>query len=65
MKIVTIHERVRELIEELTDKQKKVIKKVLYEEKNFTEISKEMKISVKNVSKHYNNALNYIERKLF
>lgn len=58
-------ERVRELIEELTDKQKKVIKKVLYEEMNFTQISKEMKISVKNVSKHYNNALNYIEKKLF
>lgn len=58
-------ERVRELIEELTDKQKKVIKKVLYEEMNFTEISKEMKISVKNVSKHYNNALNYIEKNFF
>ena len=58
-------ERVRELIEKLTDKQKKVIKKVLYEEMNFTEISKEMKISVKNVSKHYNNALNYIEKNFF
>lgn len=58
-------ERVRELIEELTDKQKKVIKKVLYEEMNFTQISKEMKISVKNVSKHYNNALNYIEKNFF
>ncbi len=58
-------ERVRELIEELTDKQKKVIKKVWYEEKNFTEISKEMKISIKNVSKHYNNALNYIEKNFF
>lgn len=58
-------ERVRELIEELTDKQKKVIKKVLYEEMNFTQISKEMKISVKNVSKHYNNALNYIKENFF
>lgn len=58
-------ERVRELMEELTEKQKTVLQKVWFEEKNFTEVSKEMKISVKNVSKHYNNALNYIEKNFF
>lgn len=58
-------ERVRELMEELTEKQKTALQKVWFEEKNFTEVSKEMKISVKNVSKHYNNALNYIEKNFF
>lgn len=58
-------ERVRELMEELTEKQKTALQKVWFEEKNFTEVSKEMKISVKNVSKHYNNALNYIKENFF
>lgn len=58
-------ERVRELMEKLTEKQKTALQKVWFEEKNFTEVSKEMKISVKNVSKHYNNALNYIEKNFF
>lgn len=58
-------ERVRELIVELTEKQREALQKVWFEGKTYSEASKEMKISVKNVSKHYNNALNYIEKNFF
>lgn len=58
-------ERVRELIGELTEKQREALQKVWFEGKTYTEASKEMKISVKNVSKHYNNALNYIKENFF
>lgn len=58
-------ERVRELIGELTEKQREALQKVWFEGNTYTEASKEMKISVKNVSKHYNNALNYIKENFF
>lgn len=54
-------ERVRELIEELTEKQRVVLKLTEFDGWSFTDVSKQIGISVKNVKKHHDNAMKYIK----
>lgn len=57
--------RIRELMEEMTDKQREVLQLVDLDGWTLTEVSKRMGISVKNVSKHRNNARKYIEENFY
>lgn len=57
--------RIRELMEEMTDKQREVLQLVELDGWNLTEVSKRMGISVKNVSKHRDNARKYIEENFY
>ena len=54
-------ERVRELIEELTEKQRVVLKLTEFDGWSLTDVSKQIGISVKNVKKHRDNAMKYIK----
>lgn len=56
--------RIRELMEEMTDKQREVLQLVL-NGGSLTDISKIMNISVKNISKHRDNAMKYIEENFY
>lgn len=57
--------RIRELMNEMTEKQRTVLILTEFEGYSYTEVSKRMGISVKNVSKHHDNALKYIKDNFF
>ena len=57
--------RIRELINQMTDKQRKILILTEFEGYSFTDVSKQMGISIKNVKKHHDNAMNYIKENFF
>lgn len=57
--------RIRELINQMTDKQRKILILTEFEGYSFTDVSKQMRISIKNVKKHHDNAMNYIKENFF
>lgn len=57
--------RVHELMNEMTDKQREVLVLTEFEGYSLTEVSKRIGISIKNVKKHHDNAMNYIKENFF
>ena len=57
--------RVHELMNEMTDKQRKILVLTEFEGYSLTEVSKRIGISIKNVKKHHDNAMNYIKENFF
>lgn len=57
--------RVHELMNEMTDKQRKILVLTEFEGYSLTEVSKIIGISIKNVKKHHDNAMNYIKENFF
>ena len=56
-------ERLRDVVETMTDKQKQVYTLHVLEGYSFTEIAKMMKTSVPNVTKHFEKAKEHIRKK--
>lgn len=57
--------RVRELMEQMTEKQRVALKLTMLEERTLEEAGDIMGISPKNVKKHRDNAMKYIEENFF
>ena len=57
--------RVHELMNEMTDKQRKILVLTEFEGYSLTEVSKRIGISIKNVKKHHDTAMNYIKENFF
>lgn len=53
--------RVRELMNQMTEKQREVLRLTEFDGWSLTDVSKLMGISVKNVKKHHDNAMKYIK----
>lgn len=54
--------RVRELISQLTPKQRDVVQKVWFEEMSFTDVAKEKGTSPANIKQTYDRAIEFIRK---